>query len=105
MHQIALMVAYLRIFWRTYIARNEIQNHEDCDLVEVIEAKESTRRESTVCLGSEIDKTNAKIDNLYGIIEKWKNESRTTEIKKQQEMERRMEQLECKLSDVISMKL
>ena len=105
MHQIALMVAYLRIFWRKYIARNDIEDHEDCDLVEVIEANESTGRESTVCLGSEIDKTNAKIDNLYGIIEKWKNESRTTEIKKQQEMERRMEQLEFKLSEVISMKL
>ena len=73
--------------------------------MEVIEAKESARRESTVCLRSEIDKTNAEIDNLNGIIEKWKNESRTIEIKKQQEMERRMEQLECKLSKVISMKL
>ena len=101
MHQIALMVAYLRIFWRKYIARNDIEDHEDCDLVEVIEANESTGRESR----SEIDKMNAEIDNLNGIIEKWKNESRTTEIKKQQEMERRMEQLEFKLSEVISMKL
>ena len=63
-HQIKLKAALLQSYWKTYLIRNKVSHPG-----EVIEVQSSNKKDSVVCLRTDLDKVNAHIHDLYEIIE------------------------------------
>ena len=99
LRQIRSILIGLQLFWRKCFERDGAVTHEDCQLEEVIVVQESTRNESVVSLRTEISEPNVQAHKHDEILEKLKNEIEKIETRKQQEFERRIRNLECKLNE------
>ena len=63
-HQIKLKATLLQIYWNKYLFRKRVYNPG-----EVIEVQSSSKKDSMVCLRTDLDKVNTQIRDLYDIIE------------------------------------
>ena len=62
--QIKLKAALLQSYWKKYLIRNKVSHPG-----EVIEVQSSNKKDSDVCLRTDLDKVTAQIHDLYEIIE------------------------------------
>lgn len=62
--QIKLKAALVQSYWKRYLIRNKLSHPG-----EVIEVQSSNKKDSAVCLRTDLDKVNAHIHDIYEIIE------------------------------------
>ena len=63
-HQIRLKATLLQSYWKKYLVRNKLSHPG-----ELIEVQSSNKKDSVLCLRTDLDKVNAQIHDLYEVIE------------------------------------